>query len=754
MTRGSAAASPLSPRKRSGGSRIVRKLRRANRALYAIQRCEKALIRATSEQELMNDICGCIVDVGGYRMAWVGLAEDDPQKTVRAAAWSGREDGYLRQIGISWADNEAGRGPVGKAIRTGKVCFCRNTLNDPAFQPWRQEAAKRGYAAAVVLPLMADGRAFGALGIYSGEVGAFDATEVDLLKSLADDLAYGICALRNRQERQRAEADRRRDEERTRAMLELLQDAGPSSAAILRSAVEKLVSITGSGYGFVGLVGNGKTVVRGEVYSTAVLQDCRMGGGAGARDSAEKGGMLCAPLCQDEQLIINDFSAPHPAIRRLPEGHVGLRRLLSLPIRRGGSVVLACCLANKEEPYDQSDALNARLFLAGVWDVLERRRMEAEVLHTRKLEAVGQLAGGVAHEFNNILAVLIMQFELMMSDRAQSDPLTQELNVLHRLAMRGAALTRQLLIFGRRQEFSIEAADLNEVVEGADHMLRKLLGENINLAFARAPGALWVEADVGMIHQVVVNLCINARDAMPKGGRLSIRLAEQSPSGVPPEGEKVRRFACLEVADTGSGMDEVTKGHLFEPFFTTKPVGKGTGLGLATVHGIVTQHGGSIEVDSTPGQGTAFRVYLPMKLGTVAASPSPSPAGGVTGSEAVLVVEDDRFVREVVSGCLRRAGYRVTEACDGDEAMRCWKRAGGSFDLVFADLVLPGGVSGEELAERLLGLKERLKVLLTTGYGGERTRLEDAFAGRTARLPKPSTPEQLLTAVRSLLDAA
>ncbi len=388
-------------------------------------------------------------------------------------------------------------------------------------------------------------------------------------------------------------------------------------------------------------------------------------------------------------------------------------------------------------------------------DITNRKQLQAQFLHAQKMQAVGQLAGGVAHDFNNILAAGLLQLQLLQQKQNLEPELAASLRELQRGTERAANLTRQLLLFSRRQVMQTKRLDSNEVIKGVLKMLTRLLGEDIDVAFSPSPEPVWVEADVSMLEQVVMNLCVNARDAMSGGGRLDLSVqnlvlgaeeARQHPEGRP------GRFACLTVTDTGCGMDETTLKRIFEPFFTTKEPGKGTGLGLATVHGIVEQHHGWVQVESVVGRGTTFRVFLPAVEPPVDAQVQTDQVKCRGGAETILLVEDDEQVRMMVTKTLRLFGYEILEASDGLEAIRMWEPQGAKVSLVFTDMVMPGGFTGLELAQRLRQSKPGLKVLISSGYSPDLLDREGRLPAGMRFLAKPYDPKSLSRIVREFLD--
>ncbi len=389
-------------------------------------------------------------------------------------------------------------------------------------------------------------------------------------------------------------------------------------------------------------------------------------------------------------------------------------------------------------------------------DITERKALESQFRQAQKLEAIGQLAGGVAHDFNNILASMMMYLGLLQIDESFGLETRNALAELDSEARRAASLTRQLLMFSRRSVLATRALDVNEVVVNLLRMLNRLIGEEIRLCFEKGSSLPAIEADVGMLEQVLMNLVVNARDAMPKGGLITLRTAlvqvEASWASGHPD-RRVGSFVCLTVTDEGFGMDPEVLKRIFEPFFTTKDAGKGTGLGLATVHGIVAQHRGWVEVESASGRGSTFRVYLPaLSMAAREAEWTDEVKAVHRGSETVLFVEDDAGVRRQGGKSLRALGYQVYEACDGQEAMRLWKAHGDKVDLLLTDMVMPEGMSGLELAEKLQGLRPGLRVIIASGYSAEVVEAGIPRREGLTYLSKPFPMKALARAVRESLD--
>jgi nitrogen-specific signal transduction histidine kinase/ActR/RegA family two-component response regulator len=391
-------------------------------------------------------------------------------------------------------------------------------------------------------------------------------------------------------------------------------------------------------------------------------------------------------------------------------------------------------------------------------DVTREMALESQYRQSQKLEGIGQLAGGVAHDFNNILTSILMQVELANLETGLPKEVLDGLEQIRRDADRAASLTRQLLLFSRRQVMQSRDLDLNEIVTNLAKMLQRIIGEDVRLQLELDPGPLPTRADAGMLDQVAMNLAVNARDAMPEGGTLRISTSEK----VVDEAGKVEhpdaipgRYVCLSVSDTGCGIAPEVLPRIFEPFFTTKDAGKGTGLGLATVFGIVKQHHGWLTVDTELRKGSTFKIYLPAVAAAAAtpasAAAAPKPCGG---TETILLAEDDHSVRRATASLLRQQGYQVLEAANGVEALQSWIEHRSGIALLFTDLVMPEGLSGRQLAEKLQAEKPDLKVIFASGHSADIAGKEIQLRAGENFMPKPIRPDELLKIIRSCLDSA
>jgi len=447
----------------------------------------------------------------------------------------------------------------------------------------------------------------------------------------------------------------------------------------------------------------------------------------------------------------------HPDDREMIRRAVGASALTPVPleyeariIRRDGSVRVAHCQAEV-----QRDAEGRAELMRGTFqDVTERRRLEEQLRHSQKMEAVGRLAGGVAHDFNNLVTVINGYCDLILAKLGPDDPIRPELEAVHRAGERSAALTQQLLAFSRKQVVEPRVVNLNELLTDLNRILRRLIGEDIELTTKLDPALGYACVDRGQMDQVLINLAVNARDAMPGGGRLmietsNIELDERyaSCAEVQPGA-----YVMVTITDTGVGMGQEIMGKIFEPFFTTKKEGIGTGLGLSTVYGIIKQCGGAIRVHSEPGRGSTFKIYLP-RVAEEAAAPEQERERVTTlrGTETILLVEDQEELRRFTATVLRGQGYEVVEAANAAEALQLAERYDGPIQLMLTDVVMPG-LNGEQLANRLRPLRPEMRVLFMSGYPENVIAHEGVLDSGVHYIQKPFTPYSLASKVRAELE--
>ncbi|MBU4126279.1 MAG: PAS domain S-box protein, partial [Proteobacteria bacterium] len=439
--------------------------------------------------------------------------------------------------------------------------------------------------------------------------------------------------------------------------------------------------------------------------------------------------------------------------RRLLEGDMTAYSTNENITKDGGTII--CEWTNT--PLKETDGTVLGV-LSMVKDITEQKKLEEQFRQSQKMEAIGTLAGGVAHDFNNLLTVIIGNSQLALMDVIKDESLRKKIEEIEKAGDRAASLTRQLLAFSRKQIITPRVLDLNELLTGIEKMLGRLIGEDVELLTIPGP-ALWqVEVDPGQMEQVIMNMAINAKDAMPQGGKITIETANTDldenyfrKHGI--EGEKPGHYVMLAVSDTGIGMDKETQEHIFEPFFTTKEVGKGTGLGLSTVYGIVKQNNGFVWVYSEPGQGSTFKVYLPRAEGAADSEEKQQlPVIELDGSETVLIVEDDNGLRKFAQEVLLLHGYKVLDAENGEDALRVSQAHEGQIHLMITDVVMPR-MGGKELSEKLQPFYPRMKVIYMSGYTDNAIVEHGVLAPGLNFLQKPFTPESLALKVREVLDA-
>jgi two-component system cell cycle sensor histidine kinase/response regulator CckA len=472
----------------------------------------------------------------------------------------------------------------------------------------------------------------------------------------------------------------------------------------------------------------------------------------------------CGAAAFTLQPVIVEDTSVHPnwaPWRDLAQRH-RLRACWSTPIFSPEQALLGTFAMYYHEPRRPTPVeekfIATATHLTGIAITLDRQsQLQEQLRQAQRLEAVGKLASGVAHDFNNLLSVIVGYAAMITESLSPSDGLRGDVEEISRAASRAGELTRQLLAFGRQQVLLPRVVDLNRTLPTLEKMLRRVAGDTVVFELALGKTLGRVQVDPGQLEQVVLNLVVNARDAMPRGGRLTLATADATLGeayAVAHPGVPVGKFVRLSVSDTGDGMEPATRARVFEPFFTTKEQGKGTGLGLSTVWGIVTQSGGHVDVESAPGQGSTFNVYLPA-VGAdvdVVAADLPAPLG-VGGSETILVVEDEEQVRTLLCSVLRRAGYTVLEAQNGSEGLLVSQRHPHAVQLLLTDVIMPR-INGRELARRLQPERPDMQVLYCSGYPENLMVDNGVLDPGVAFLAKPVSPQQLLHKVREVLDAS
>jgi two-component system, cell cycle sensor histidine kinase and response regulator CckA len=674
-----------------------------SQVLHAVRDINNLIVREREPSSILHEACRILLRARGYLMTWIAMPAAGSTRAVAASRAGVRAD-YVDEIQVSFGDSATDGGPVRTAFRTAAACVVDAIDARPGAEPWEVAAASREFRSCAAVPMCHDQRVFGVLQVFADRTAAFDGEETEMLVEVANDLAFALRSIEDEQHR-------RANEEQVREQASLLDLA--HDAISVRDLDDR-----------VWYWNHGARDLYGWEADDAIG---RLAWDVGTADSAQY-------RAAREQLMATGSWAGE----------------LTQATRAGQPVVVSSRWTLVRDEGGQP-----RSVLVIDTNVTEKKQLEAQFLRAQRMESFGQLAGGVAHDFNNILAAMMLQLEQLRSTPGLATEMLTGLGDLDREAQRAAALTRQLLLLGRRQTMQPRRLNLNETVESLVKMLSRLMGEHIEIQLHHPVDGCWVNGDAGMLEQVVMNLCINARDAMPKGGRLTIDIepASLEPADARRHSEaRVGSFIRLSVTDTGTGIEEATLKRIFEPFFTTKEPGKGTGLGLATVYAIARQHQGWVRVDSSVGLGSTFDVYLPAAVaGEERAAPADLPQAA-SGHETVLLVEDDATVRRLAAAALRRQGYHVLEAANGLRALETWEEHGGAIHLLLTDMVMPEGMTGLDLSERLRELNPRLRVIIASGYAAEAFGPGGQPPDYVHFLPKPFRVAELARAVRDSLD--
>ena len=680
-------------------------LRLLNRLYSLLSRVNELIIHSHSDQELFQGVCDAAINQGGFKLAWIGLVNEETQQ-VLPAALTGEAADYVRRLQLYCTEEQpGGRGPTGICIRTGQAYVSNDYLKDPCTAPWHEWARPHRLLASVSMPFRRDGKIIGALMIYNDEVDCFAAPDVALVEEIAKDISFALDNL----------ATQRKARQLSRAV-----EQSPVSIVITNAQ------------GNIEYVNPKFTQVTG--YSPAEA--------LGKNPRILKSGELSLNQADTYKELWNTITAGR-------DWHGEFHNK-----KKNGEYYWEAAAISPI--FDSSGKITH--FVAIKEDITAHKHMEEELRQVQKMQAIGQLAAGVAHDFNNILTVIMGNVSLLKMGMLPAGKQAEALTHISNSAERAASLARQLLLFSRRQSLQLQNLDLNETIANFSKMLHSLIGENIALATRYTNGSTPVYADPGTLEQVVMNLVVNARDALPPaGGQITIQtenihLDESSVH----DRLKARPgdFIRLSVSDNGCGISPENLQHIFEPFFTTKKIGKGTGLGLAMVFGIIEQHKGWIEVESQVGAGTTFQIYLPRlaaKMNAPAIPPYHAPEPG--GTETILLAEDDPAVSITTRSILEQHGYRVLSAETGEAAIKVWTENQASIRLLITDMVMPGDINGQQLARHLKAIKPDLKVIYVSGYNSEKLTDSRSLRQDPNFIAKPFSIEAILRKVRSVLDA-
>ncbi len=682
-------------------------LAKLGRLYEALSRVGQLLGRGATRKSLFEGVCEALVSLAGFKMVWIGL--DNPTThEVAVVAQFGDTDGYLQHIKVRSDDTPEGRGPGGLAIRHGRPVVMNDFLHDTGAKPWHEAARRAGLAANATFPIFQGGKAIGHLSLYSGEPHFFGTPEVGLMEKVANQLSFALEHLEEQAERARAE-------ERFTTIF----DASPAATSLTRVSDGTYVVVNAA---FERILGYAASEVIGH--------------------TAEELGLWAEPD-QRSRYLEN--------LKQLP----GAQEWVTVLRTRSGHEVRALYTSAVVDIHGEMFVLSQFLDVTRSHQVeAERDRLRTELYQSQKMEAIGLLAGGVAHDLNNVLGAILAHAEIMERKLPTDSPLIHHVRQTVKAVERSHGIVHQLLAFSRKLPTAPILLDLNDQISQFLRTLAPLLGEQIHIQWSPQPELPKVTFDPNLLDQVVMNLLVNARDAMPKGGRIDLStrtISAQDSATTPALKGRGRLHVCITCRDTGLGMDEATKGRIFEPFFTTKPLNKGTGLGLSTVFGIVEQAGGALEVESEPGQGAEFRIYLPAELGALPLAAQAESAPGFSRSLRILLVEDSEILRTALAEGLRMHGQQVLALESPRQALEHFMREKGGFDVLITDVVMPE-LSGLDLLDRIRALQPGQKAILISGYAPdeleERLRMDPAVHF----LRKPFSSPALLNLLKKIAD--
>ena len=668
----------------------------------SLRRIDEKILEGVNFREALDIACEAIMEMG-YRMCWIGLTM--PDHTVRPVASKGFRAGNLENMDFRWDDSPEGQGPTGISIRTGRSCVVQNIRECSCYAPWREIAIEEGILSSASFPLKCgEMEAAGVLHVYGDRVGAFSDQTIGWLEMFAQQCAFAVMNARRLEELR--DTTQRLTFHVNRMPLGYIAHDLDYRVVGWNPAAERIF-----GWSLDEALGKHPF----ELIVPPEMQSRVSGLWSKLREEDESSGDSAGPALRKDGTRINC-------------------EWISTPLR------------------DATGAMTGLVTL--VHDITEKTRLEKQLLVAQKMESVGTLAGGIAHDFNNALTRIIRFGELLRMRMAGDEQALHDLDEILRCAERATTLTRQLLTYARRQVMEPVNLNLSALVADLMKLIGKLVGEHIEVKTSLEKNIPTIHADRGQIEQAVMNLCLNARDAMQEGGRLVVETGD-----VVLEEEYVRqnpymrtgRYALLTVSDTGIGMDEKTRERVFDPFFTTKGPDKGTGLGLAMVYGIVKQHGGFIHLYSEPGEGTAFKVYFP----AIEAQPDAVPTIRVEeilrgGVETILFAEDEEAIRALLERTLKELGYTVLVARNGEEAIEMF-RQNKEIALAVLDVVMPRK-GGKEAFEEMRKQNPNLKAIFMSGYSSNVIHDSFVLIAGMPFLQKPFGPTVLARKIREVLD--
>ncbi|MDH5545649.1 MAG: PAS domain-containing protein [Gammaproteobacteria bacterium] len=697
---------------------IAESLQSTNRVLETMGGSTRAIVRAESEQELLQQVCKNLVDAGGYQLAWVGFKREDVDRSVSINAYAGDSQQYLNKIQVGWGDNEQGQGPTGNAIRSGKTQINQASTKNVLFAPWRAKALQFQLSSSASLPLRIDGVVIGALNLYSSKLNAFSEKEILMLENLADDLSFGITSLRYRsalnETKRQLTATLEHITNLTETIPDILYQIDKDGKLI--SWNRKLQEITG--YGPVELAQKNLIDILENDEENWAEQRLHAVFTSGESD--------------DRFNIVNTDNEKLPFHFRSRIFHDA-----------DGNVVGATGIARY-----LGDELRAKR---------EYEQVQHQLQQAQKMEAVGQLTGGIAHDFNNILTIIIGYIGLMQDEGNNiKPPMRSYLDEIYHAAYRARDLVSQLLTFSRTDTLERELLSIDPILKELTRMIRATIPSSIDIRVRTHDEGKLLNGNPVQLHQCITNLVINARDAIEEQGTINIEThIANNVQGVCNSCHESfeGNYISLTVADTGGGIPRSLSERIFDPFFTTKPLGKGTGMGLPMVHGIVHKHNGHIRLTSD-GEGTQFEILLPYeenhstkKIRLVHSKDEKVTSSGK--NRHILLVDDELSITHFMQELLNLKGYQVTTFNSSLEALSYYESHTRDFDVVITDQTMPR-LTGKQLIQRLLAINPGQKIILCSGYSEEIDESKALEVGAYCYLNKPIENEQLIKKLEEL----
>jgi PAS domain S-box-containing protein len=651
-----------------------------NWALSAYAIAAMASARARSLEDLLKAVCESIVRESIYVLAFVGIAEDSPGKPIRVIAAAGSALGYMDGLSLSWAEDEpTGQGPAGNCIRNNELQNVPDTGTAANYAFWRERAKQFGVRSSLSIPLHVEGGWQGVLAIYAAHPYAFEAPAIEVFQHLAEQVVHAVHALNQEQSLHQVEVDLVESEARYRGLMEAAPDGmvvvnQDGEVVLLNARAEKQF-----GYHRDELLGQKVTDIIPEGFAERLIADA-------LRTTAEA--------------LAQQIGTGIELLGRRKNGTMFPIEIMLSPLESAEGVLVT----------------------AAIRDISGRKQLEHQLLQSQKMEAIGQLTGGIAHDFNNLLGVIIGNLDLLDRLVAGNEAAIKRVRTAQKAAMRGADITRRLLLFSSNEKLKPSVVLLGDSIQNMIELAGPVLGAEIKITTHIDESAPPLFIEPAGLESALLNLVMNARDALPGGGSIvissQIKNVEDSHPAVQTGELKAGRYVCVSVTDTGSGMSKETLGRAFEPFFTTKLRGKGTGLGLAMVYGFVRRSGGAVRVYSELGQGTTVSLYLPLAADLSQPLPTGAPAPKALNTKlngTVLVVDDEVELLEIALAYLAEMGFTSYEAIDGASALEMIAQH-SEIELMVTDIVMHGGMNGVELAQKARALRPGLRIIYSSGF--------------------------------------